>query len=579
MYDTNGELAKGSWNLTTHDMVRLKKQLMLANEGDVDAIAVIKAESEKNDKLMKEITEEQMDKVVQEANKSNFTAAEIMKKKLQARKHQLEEEEKAEAEKDVVTKKPLTEEKHLSEELTNEIENDVEDEDAEESKTTSENESVPAVSLGPVKSGVIDTDEAVKLYEPGFRERYYKAKCYVSDAEIEPLRKGMVRSYVEGVSWVLLYYYQGCASWDWYYPYHYAPFASDFFDITNIKVEFELGKPFLPYEQLMSVLPAASGHTLPAIFRPLMSEPDSPIIDFYPTEFPIDMNGKKMSWQGISLLPFIDEKRLLETVRDQYPKLTPAERSRNVCNDPVLLISNKNANFERFTKKFYKTENEDEVSEFTFHHFKSGLSGVVSADKEGFKLGSKIVSPVQGGGLPDLSTNLLLKLCYKLVPLPSRNKSIILNGYIPSEQVLDAYDLDSVMYKYNNNGRNRWNFGNDMKQNKAPVGPQGTTQYKPRVGGYRAFFFFGQQNISNMNNGYQNGGNNANQNQYHNQQNRYNSGGRGNYQSNSRGSYQGGSRYGGNNYQQQRSGSSGSRYSGTTGNRPNNRYQGGPPRR
>ena len=32
------------------------------------------------------------------------------------------------------------------------------------------------------------------------------------------------------------YYYQGCASWGWYFPYHYAPFASDFRNCGKVKV-------------------------------------------------------------------------------------------------------------------------------------------------------------------------------------------------------------------------------------------------------------------------------------------------------------------------------------------------------
>ena len=37
-----------------------------------------------------------------------------------------------------------------------------------------------------------------------------------------------------------------------------------------------------------------------------MSEVDSPIIDFYPVDFAIDLNGKKMAWQAVVLLPFIE---------------------------------------------------------------------------------------------------------------------------------------------------------------------------------------------------------------------------------------------------------------------------------
>lgn len=46
-------------------------------------------------------------------------------------------------------------------------------------------------------------------------------------------------------------------SWQWYYPYHFAPFAADFEDVGSMQLDFTLGQPFKPFEQLMGVFPAA----------------------------------------------------------------------------------------------------------------------------------------------------------------------------------------------------------------------------------------------------------------------------------------------------------------------------------
>ena len=82
----------------------------------------------------------------------------------------------------------------------------------------------------------------------------------------EELRE-QAEGYVRAIQWNLHYYYNGCVSWSWFYPHHFAPYITDIKDFAQMDLTFELSEPFLPYEQLLSVLPAASKALLPPVRR------------------------------------------------------------------------------------------------------------------------------------------------------------------------------------------------------------------------------------------------------------------------------------------------------------------------
>lgn len=79
----------------------------------------------------------------------------------------------------------------------------------------------------------------------------------------------------------------------------------------------------------MGVLPDRSKKIVPQAYWDLMTSPESPIVDFYPRDFELDMNGKKMEWEAVVKIPFIDETRLLTALKTKDSHLSPEEKARN----------------------------------------------------------------------------------------------------------------------------------------------------------------------------------------------------------------------------------------------------------
>ncbi|XP_050453967.1 5'-3' exoribonuclease 1 isoform X2 [Cataglyphis hispanica] len=178
---------------------------------------------------------------------------------------------------------------------------------------------------------MIDDESDSDIYNMEFvqhKRDYYMNKLEYKNVDAEVLRS-QAEGYVRAIQWNLRYYYHGCCSWSWYYPHHYAPYISDIKDFKDLKLEFELGEPFLPFQQLLAVLPAHSKDLLPKTFQSLLTEESSPIINYYPHDFKTDLNGKKQEWEAVVLIPFIDEKLLLAAMEPYLSKLTAEEQARN----------------------------------------------------------------------------------------------------------------------------------------------------------------------------------------------------------------------------------------------------------
>jgi 5'-3' exoribonuclease 1 len=71
-------------------------------------------------------------------------------------------------------------------------------------------------------------DRTTPMPTPGekdYKGRYYFEKLHLTPVNISE-HMALRKAYIEGLLWCLAYYYRGCISWGWYYPYHYGTFFS-----------------------------------------------------------------------------------------------------------------------------------------------------------------------------------------------------------------------------------------------------------------------------------------------------------------------------------------------------------------
>lgn len=161
--------------------------------------------------------------------------------------------------------------------------------------------------------------DPVQLHKEGYKKRYY-----LHYEEDNP--KQVVQEYLKSISWISQYYLTGLPSWDFHYKYDIAPFSSDlveYFDPACLNVQFTLGEPLKPFEQLSVVLHPFSFYLLPKHIKERLLREEKA----YPKRFEIDLLNKSKYFKTIPLLPKFNvalAKQIVGSVSLSY-----YERSRN----------------------------------------------------------------------------------------------------------------------------------------------------------------------------------------------------------------------------------------------------------
>lgn len=165
-----------------------------------------------------------------------------------------------------------------------------------------------------------------------YRKLYYEKKLH----DVEPY--DVCHEYFKGMLFVLRYYIDKIPDYQWFYPFHKSPFFMDMYesiDEFDGEMSFENKGPLSSFEQLLAVMPPGSIEILPEALRGLVLDEDSPVADFYPDKFEIDLDGKKKEWEGVAILSFVDVVRLKDAYDTKKSELTEIEQKRNKLGKPM----------------------------------------------------------------------------------------------------------------------------------------------------------------------------------------------------------------------------------------------------
>ena len=165
----------------------------------------------------------------------------------------------------------------------------------------------------------------IQPHTQGWRMNYYHYLFDGSKSDNTKKIHNISESYIQGVEWILKYYFTNQADFSWYYPYDYSP---TILDLTNFMMSYRKQDSIIQQNasdsyikmmktddfQLLMVLPPHSFNLLSIKSQHFVNSVKSGCIHYYPIDFTITTFLKYYLWECAPVLPPID----IEYLYDAY---------------------------------------------------------------------------------------------------------------------------------------------------------------------------------------------------------------------------------------------------------------------
>ena len=182
----------------------------------------------------------------------------------------------------------------------------------------------------------LNVEQAIKPELPQWQDRYY-ATCFNVVPSSEN-KEQIAFTYLKTLVWNFLYYFdEEVPSWDWYYPYAYAPTLSDIYDAlikakninsgSNKDFHFTVGEPVDTQSLLLMVLPWVSKNLMARDIAAKLDDEKCPMRLYFPRRYGLNVAFNRYYHECIPIITNIDMNKVKSFMKTI--KLSDEENERN----------------------------------------------------------------------------------------------------------------------------------------------------------------------------------------------------------------------------------------------------------